>query len=185
MEVDFEHPSHLIDLALALFGLPDEVTADIALQKENALTDDYFHVIFKYGKMRVILHSSSFSNVSPRFQIFGEKGNFVKYGVDPQENQLRSGLSPLDLNFGVENESAFGNLTFPETQNSHPLKSEKGAYLEFYANLYQALTTEGTRPAVSALEALNTIRLIEIAEQSSRAGRTIDTRKLATSSYSL
>src|SRR5690606_25203257 len=46
---------HLIDQALILFGTPDALSADIGVQRQGALTDDYFEIILFYGKRRAIL----------------------------------------------------------------------------------------------------------------------------------
>ena len=164
--------AHLIDQALELFGMPDQLFADIQAQKADALIDDYFHLILYYGKMRVILHSSSFSATSPRFQIFGGKATFVKYGLDPQEGQLKQGLSPKDAVFGVEATSLQGTFTDSETLKNEPIPTEKGAYSRFYEELYLAIET-GNEPPVRAQSALLTIQLIELALESARLGQVV------------
>jgi scyllo-inositol 2-dehydrogenase (NADP+) len=164
---------HLIDQALILFGDPEEVIGDISNQKSDGLSDDYFHLILKYKKMRVLLHSSSFSNATPRFQIFGDKGNFMKYGLDPQEEQLKRGLSPLDSSYGIEDKKYFGRLLNPITNSSEDLSSERGNYLKFYENLHKYLVTGEGKIPVAATEALKSIEIIELARQSSESGESI------------
>ena len=161
---------HLIDQALVLFGQPERLMADIQCQKETGVTDDYFHVILYYGKMRVILHSSSFTSTTSRFQIFGDRGGFTKYSMDPQEEQLRQGLSPLAPDFEFEDEKYFGTLTIPTSAEVIP--SEKGLYLNFYSELHAAMTSNG-KPPVSASEALQTMKLIAVAHQSSHEDKII------------
>jgi scyllo-inositol 2-dehydrogenase (NADP+) len=163
---------HLIDQALELFGMPERIMADIQCQKVGGTTDDYFHVTLHYGSMRVILQSSSFSSTSHRYQIFGELGTFVKFGADPQESQLRRGLSLFDHEFGKEQERDFGLITDPDTGLSQPVPSERGHYLAFYDQLYESLTQQRAAP-VTAEEALRSIRLIELAVRSSRAGSVV------------
>ena len=165
---------HLIDQALDLFGMPERLMADIQCQKAGGTTDDYFHVTLYYGSMRVLLQSSSFSSTSPRYQIFGDLGNFVKFGLDPQESQMRQGLSLFDHDFGKERERDFGIITDPETGLSQPVSSERGHYLAFYDQLYESLTQQRAAP-VTAGEALRSIRLIELALCSSRTGSVVQT----------
>ncbi len=165
---------HLIDQALALFGLPEQVLADIGSQKNDGMSDDYFHVILKYGKMRVILHASSFTNFTPRFQIWGDQAGYVKYSVDPQEDQLREGLSALDPSFGIEEEKKSGQLLFPDNR-VELLKSERGQYTKFYEELHDCLAGNG-EPPVLAEEALSVIKIIELAQQSSETARAINYR---------
>ena len=165
---------HLIDQALDLFGMPARLMADIQCQKAGGTTDDYFHLTLYYGPMRVLLQSSSFSSTSPRYQVFGDLANFVKFGLDPQESQMRQGLSPFDDDFGKEREGHFGILTDPDTGLSQPVPSERGHYLAFYDQLRESLTQQRAAP-VTAGEALQSIRLIELALWSSRTGSVVHT----------
>jgi scyllo-inositol 2-dehydrogenase (NADP+) len=165
---------HLIDQALVLFGMPERLMADIQCQRAGGATDDYFHLTLYYGSTRVLLQSSSFSSTSPRYQVFGDLGTFMKFGLDPQESQLKQGLSPSDHDFGREPERDFGILTNPDTGVSQPVSSERGHYLAFYDQLYESLTQQRSA-AVSAEEALRSIRLIELALCSSRTGSVVHT----------
>jgi predicted dehydrogenase len=165
---------HLIDQALDLFGMPERLMADIQCQKAGGTTDDYFHLTLYYGSMRVLLQSSSFSSTSPRYQVFGDMGTFVKFGLDSQESQMRQGLSLFDHDFGKERERDFGIITNPETGLSQPVSSERGHYLAFYDQLYESLTQQRAAP-VTAGEALRSIRLIELALCSSRTGSVVQT----------
>jgi len=165
---------HLIDQAVILFGTPDKVQADIQCQRPGALTDDYFHVTFFYDELRVILQSSSFTNTTPRFHIFGSKASFLKFGLDPQETQLKAGVLPLDPKFGWEEPSIKGRLLFPERSEDLAIPSQKGSYISFYENLYKALVGERDFAPVPAEEALQTMRLLELCRRSSDAGAVLN-----------
>src|SRR5579872_1453746 len=94
---------HLIDQALQLFGIPDMIESDIIAQRNEATVDDYFEVTLHYGRARVSLRSSTLvAAPRPRFAIHATGGSFVKYGLDPQEAQLKAGLDPRAPEFGVE-----------------------------------------------------------------------------------
>ncbi len=81
---------HLVDQVVLLFGAPDTVYADFAMQRVKASAVDYFHVLLNYDSKRIILHSSSLvSGDTPRFAIHGTAGSFIKYGMDVQESQLK------------------------------------------------------------------------------------------------
>lgn len=165
--------THLIDQALNIFGSPDHLTADICNQKEGSVNDDFFHIILKYGSTRVLLQSSSFSSSTPRFQIFGDQACFTKFGLDPQEEQMKHGVSVLNSSFGIEEEKYDGQLVFPNNQKIEKIKSEKGSYLCFYDLLYKKITTGLGELPVSPQEALSVAKIIELAFQSSTEGRTI------------
>jgi len=168
--------SHLIDQALSLFGLPESVSADIRTQRRGGTVDDAFEIILHYGGLKVTLKSGMLvKEPLPRFIILGDKGSFVKYGTDVQEESLKKGLSPSDdLNWGSEPESIWGVLnTEMEGLNFRgKLESIKGDYREFYRNTADAVSGIES-PAVSAADGRNTIRIIELAFESSRSGRRI------------
>jgi scyllo-inositol 2-dehydrogenase (NADP+) len=167
--------SHLLDQALCLFGKPDKIFADIQAQRDPSSADDYFNVILKYGRKRVILQSSSFIEGTPRFTISGTKGHFVKFGLDPQEEQLKKGLvgSPQ---LGIENESIYGTLI--SYQNGVPSKtrveSKKGGYMEFYSQLHRAITNPTLPAPVPPAQALDVIRILQTAKESSKLERWLD-----------
>ena len=94
---------HLIDQALVLFGQPDRVSADLATQRKGAEVDDYFALTLHYGPTRVVLSAASLvAQPRPQFSIQGTAGSFVKFGLDPQEDQLRAGDDVLASDFGVD-----------------------------------------------------------------------------------
>lgn len=72
---------HLADQALELFGKPQAVYADIAQQRYQAQAADYFHVLLRYPRLRVVLHASALvPGGSPRFVVHGTEASFVSRG---------------------------------------------------------------------------------------------------------
>lgn len=133
--------SHLIDQALVLFGEPDKILADVESQRGSGV-DDYFRIQFNYGAMRVVLGANCFRDTGPRFSLHGTKGQFVVKGMDPQEKQLREGVSPLQSSFGLKD-----NL-------------DKGRYLSFYENIVNAIN-RGDALDVKPLESLRVTEIIQ------------------------
>ncbi|HVH71138.1 MAG TPA: Gfo/Idh/MocA family oxidoreductase, partial [Candidatus Dormibacteraeota bacterium] len=82
----FDIAPHLIDHALALFGLPEAVTADVRIERDSALANDAFDIMFYYPRgMRAVLRSSILAaSPRPRFVLHGTQGSFVKQKFDPQ-----------------------------------------------------------------------------------------------------
>ena len=167
----FDLGAHLVDQAIGLFGLPHSLTARCLPLREDSKTTDYFHVLLHYKNLEVVLHASSFSaGPNRRFHIEGTKGSFVKYGLDPQEMQLKNGMLPTDSGFGIEDSNQFGTL-YSETESSL-LKTEPGVYLQYYSGIANAINKKGDSP-VSCEDAARIIRLLELAEYSSRNGITV------------
>ncbi|MEI9926689.1 MAG: oxidoreductase [Sphingomonas sp.] len=161
---------HLIDQALLLFGTPEALSADIAVQRQGARTDDYFEVTLFYGKRRVLLSGSRLvAAPRPRFALHGTQANFVKYGLDPQEPHLKAGGSANDSAYGVEDPVFHGVLTQGDGSR-RTIATERGDYRRYYSGLAQAIAT-GAEPSVTAADAVLGLRLIELARQSAADGR--------------
>ncbi|MFM2475725.1 oxidoreductase [Celerinatantimonas sp. MCCC 1A17872] len=161
--------SHIIDQVLALFGRPQKVSADVLAMREHSPAVDYFHLTLHYADHLVIVHSSSFS-AGPvlRFRLEGEQGSYVKYGVDPQENQLKAGI--VDTS-STQQPGAEVGMLYTE-QGETQIANIQGGYHHFYRQLAQALLYNAPLP-ISAEQALDTIRVIQLAEQSQAQQQTL------------
>ncbi len=169
--------SHLIDQPLVLFGMPQAITADIRVQREGTKATDNFELILHYPGLKVTLKAGMLvSQPLPRYILLGDKGSFIKYGLDVQEAALKEGLTPLTKNnWGVEPESVWGNLVteINGINFSGKVQSETGDYRGYYANVYAAIVDH--KPLdVTAAHARNIIRVIELAMQSNTEKRTVD-----------
>jgi scyllo-inositol 2-dehydrogenase (NADP+) len=167
--------SHLIDQALDLFGWPQFILADVFAQRENGQTDDYFHVILGYEKLRVILHSGSIvpSN-GPRFQVHGSKGSFTKYGLDGQEDALKEGKKPSNDSWGTDDPQLYGKLITVdgEKEKHETIETLHGSYITYYKKIAESIL-EGKSAPVTAQEGLLVIKIIEAILKSSKEKRAI------------
>ncbi|MCC7173848.1 MAG: oxidoreductase [Bryobacterales bacterium] len=165
--------SHLIDQALTLFGAPQAVSADLRVERRQALVDDAFDVVLHYPGLRVQLSASMLAcSPGPRFLLYGTQGTYIKYGTDPQEEPLRAGRQPGGPGWGVEEESQWGTLT-PAGGPPQRVPSEPGDYRLYYDNVRAAL--EGTAAlAVTPEQAVRAVRVIELARESDATTRTVD-----------
>lgn len=162
--------SHMIDQALLLFGMPEAIAADIAVQRLGSRVDDYFALTLHYGARRVILSSSRLvAAPRPRFAIHGRQASFVKFGLDPQEAAVRAGASVDDPGHGVEDPAIRGVLTHGDG-NSETIVSERGDYRRFYAGLAEAIASGGP-PPVDPADAAAGLALIGLARRSAEEGR--------------
>ncbi|MFD3445685.1 oxidoreductase [Microbacteriaceae bacterium 4G12] len=167
--------SHLIDQALHLFGKPKTVFADVVMQRQGAQTDDYFHIVLGYDKLRVLLHSSSFIKIQgPRFSVHGEKGSIIKYGIDSQEEQLKQGLKPGDKRFGEDTKEHYAMLSVEEHGETITsiIPTERGNYQAYYRGIHNSIIYH-TEPPVSAEDGLHVIQVIEACLASGREQRVI------------
>jgi scyllo-inositol 2-dehydrogenase (NADP+) len=166
---------HVIDQALVLFGNPGAITADVRKQRAHARATDFFNIWLNYGFLKVILHSGMLvREQGPRYMIQGTLGSFIKYGEDPQEEKLRAGELPLGENWGQEPESSYGllhtEINGQVVRNTVP--SKKGDYGLYYRNIYETIVN-GAPLKEKPEHGYNTIRIIELAIESSMQKRTI------------
>jgi scyllo-inositol 2-dehydrogenase (NADP+) len=172
----FDLGPHLIDEALTLFGAPDTITASVRVEREHAAVDDAWDILLEYehpyrftAALRATLTACA---PGPRYVVHGTKGSFTKWGLDPQEDQLKAGMRPDAPGFGEEPESAWGELKL--CSESGPairrVKTERGDYRGFYENVRDVLLGKAELE-VKPEQAWRTTRLIELARESSGQGR--------------
>ena len=166
---------HIIDQALVLFGMPKAVYAHLDSFRKDGKVTDYFDLKFYYEAQIVTLKSSCFvCEQLPAYVFHGTNGSFIKSKSYIQEIDLHKGMLPNDPCFGIEPDSEHGILHFKEGDYfvKKNVTSEKGNYLEFYDLMFEAIRNHKKLP-VSNEEALNVIKIMEIALKSNEEKRRV------------
>ncbi len=156
--------AHIIDQTIVLFGAPKNVWGQTFIQRENSTIDDAFDIQLDYGKLKVTLCSSLMvREESPRYIIHGTKGSFVKYGIDVQEDQLKAGITPMDIGFGEEPFSNAGTLYTEKNELpfTEKIETEKGNWAILFENVHDAIV-HGKTLLVKPEEVLEQLKIIEI-----------------------
>ncbi len=162
--------THLLDQALALCGMPEWLQADLYSQRPGTSVDDAFELRMGRGRLRVTLGASSLAAApGPRFRVLGDRGSFTSGGVDPQEDQLRSGMTPADDAFGLDPSAGAGCLVAGGSAEASAVPAERGRWRDFYGAVRSCIET-GSAPPVSPADARRGLQLIEAAQRSSRSG---------------
>jgi scyllo-inositol 2-dehydrogenase (NADP+) len=167
--------THLADQALALFGKPEAIAADVLREREWARASDGFEICLRYPGFRVVLGSSSLTlPAGPRFHLRGAKGNYWKYGLDPQEAALNKITRIEDPGWGREPQAEWGMLHIGIDGGTvtRPVEPERGDYRRYYAGIRDALLGKAPAP-VTALDSWRVARLLEWAVESSEQRREI------------
>ena len=162
---------HLADQALQLFGLPKTIAANLAVQRREAQTDDWFHVLMSYDRLRVILHGSVIvAGGTPRMAIHGTGGSWLKYGLDVQEEQLIDGAIPGQPGWGQDPRPAL----FYNGRDSQPLELAlpAGDQRQYYFGIRDAIRNQGTNP-VSPAQAVAVMAVLETVIESSTSGEAL------------
>ncbi|HEY8325012.1 MAG TPA: Gfo/Idh/MocA family oxidoreductase [Ktedonobacterales bacterium] len=172
----FDLGAHLIDQALQLFGWPETVYAEQARRRAGVAVDDDSFVALRFAGGEVAhLWMSVIPRVAgPRLRVVGARGVYEKYGLDPQEAQLVSGLRPGDAEYGREPPDQRGTLSTEVNGVAveATVESLPGRYQDFYAGVRDALRNGKPMP-VDPRDSLDVIRVIEAAHASAERGEVV------------
>src|ERR1035441_9122445 len=161
--------THIADQALALFGKPLGVGAEVLRERDGEGADDSFTVRLRYSKLWVILGANNLSSPpGVRILLRGTKGNFIKRGLDPQEEALNKITRISSETWGQEAPSDWGTLHVDVGTGmvTRPVETIPGDYRLFYVGMRDAVRGEA-KPPVTALEAWRVARVLEWARESS------------------
>ena len=155
---------------MVLFGMPVDISADVRIEREDALVDDAFDVVLRYPGMRAVLRAGMLvSTPTPRYVIHGTQGGYLKFGLDPQEDALKRGEMPTGELWGHDLPEHWGTLHFAQgdTIVTEELATAPGDYRQYYQNIRDAIL--GVAPlAVTPEQALHVMRALELALESNR-----------------
>jgi predicted dehydrogenase len=168
--------SHLVDQAVVLFGLPEAVTAHLRKVRPGSRIYDYFDIRLHYPSFAALLKCSYLvKEEGPRYALHGTNGSFLKWGIDPQEEVLKTATLPLGEEWGKEPEIKWGllNALSNKTDAIVRVPTVPGNYTPFYTNLYEAVRL-GVPLSVKAEEARNGIRILELCLESHYSRKTIE-----------
>jgi predicted dehydrogenase len=167
--------THLADQALALFGKPEGVSAEVVRERDGEGANDAFTVRLCYQGLTVTLAANSLSfPPGPRFHLRGTKGNYWKTGLDPQEAALNRITRITDPAWGEEPASDWGTLHVDINGGTvtRPVRPVAGNYRRFYEGVRDAVLGNGPTP-VAAIDAWRVARMLEWAAESARERREI------------
>lgn len=178
--------AHLVDQALQLFGQPDAIALELAVQRSGACVNDWFHAQLRYDSshsgLRVILHGGALVPApGPRWSVHGSEGTYTKYGLDPQEDALKAGHRPsINMLQDWGQDPQPGEVLRHEAVPDQPpgqLQSVRrvapavpGNYLAYYDNLRAALSGQAGL-MVSPAQVHELMQLLSLGERSAREGR--------------
>ncbi len=167
--------THIGDQALTLFGKPEAVSADVTRERDGEGSNDSFTLRLRYAGFTVVLGANCLSiPPRPRFHLRGNKGNYWKLGVDPQEAALNKVARIEDPAWGKEPPADWGTLHVDAdgAMVTRPVQPIPGNYRLYYAGVRDALLGKAPAP-VEAVAAWRIARLLEWAAESSEQRREI------------
>ncbi|WP_411172314.1 oxidoreductase [Klebsiella oxytoca] len=164
---------HLLDQVVNLFGLPVSMQVDLAQLRPGSQSTDYFHAVLAWPQRRVVLHGTLVAAAeTARFIIHGSRGSYVKYGLDPQEERLKSGERLPQEDWGYDMRDGVLTRAEGEDITEESWLTLPGNYPAYYAAIRDALNGSGTNP-VPASQAIQIMELIEFGLESARHRTTL------------
>ena len=174
----FDIGTHLVDQTLVLFGLPAAVSAEVRRERDGEGSSDSFTIRLMYMTgFSATLGSNLLSSLAgPRFHLRGTRGNFWKWGLDPQEDALGKITKIEDAEWGNEPAESWGTLSVDGDGglSTKSIPSEIGDYRRFYAGVRDALLGNPSKNLATATDAWRGARILEWAKQSSEEHREIE-----------
>jgi predicted dehydrogenase len=172
----FDLGPHLIDQALELLGPAISVYAELRCLRSGAEVDDDVFLALEHpsGARSHLFASMLAAQPGAQLRALGSRAAYVKWGLDVQEQALRSGARPGDPGFGVEPPESWGLLGSEE--DAQPVETAPGRYVEFYEQMERAIRARGGAgpaahdahaPPVPLEAGIATLRVIEAAQASS------------------
>lgn len=152
--------THLIDQALHLFGPVTDVYAELDRRRPGMqVDDDVFLALTHASGVRSHLSTTALSaQPLARMRVLGSRSGYVKVQSDVQEAALRSGGRPDQPGWGEEPREHWGLLGVGDA--AVPVRSEPGAYQQFYAGVVASLR-DGAPPPVDPQDAVTGLEIIE------------------------
>lgn len=162
----YGHGVHLVDQMVSLFGKPEAVSYDIkSVRVPGSVIDDNFEAnMFYPGGFKATVQATELATVHyPKWILHGTKGSYIKHNIDQQEYDLKAGIMPGDMNFGIDAPQDFGQLTY-YNQNGDRLEkimpTITGDYGRVYDHVYETIVN-GVEPLISFEEMTAVIDILE------------------------
>ncbi|WP_433204492.1 Gfo/Idh/MocA family protein [Nocardia sp. CA-107356] len=170
----FDLGSHLIDQAVTLFGPVRSVYGELDRRRPGIQTDDDAFVALTHasGVRSHLWMSAVTPQLGPRFRVLGSEAGYLSYGLDPQEQALRSGRRPDDgaEPWGTVEPEQWGVLGAEPAVE--PIPTLAGDYPAFYSGMAAAIL-DGAPVPVDPRDAVTTLRLLDAARQSAIRGEIV------------
>lgn len=162
----YGHSCHCVDQLIDWFGLPDRWHAEARQLFGAEHPDTYFDFDLYFDELD--LKATAASNYAsaiqrPSFEVYGDKGCFIKVEKDQQERDLKKFYLPAGHDdFGLDTPEQWGTLRYWDEDGMHEERVEtvRSSYSAFYEALYETLV-HGAPQLVRPEETIAQLRILE------------------------
>lgn len=163
---------HLVDQAIQLMGLPEQVMAWRHFRVWQSDVESLIRAVLDYSAGRTYTVEVNYLRAAdrPRWYVLGDRGGLVKYGLDPQESALIQG----DISQASEPSENLARVWIREGERlvEDTIESVRGDWREYYRNIAGVLL-RGEELKVKPEEARDAICVVEACLQSAELGKPV------------
>ncbi len=162
----YGHASHCLDQIISWFGTPDRTHCDLRQLQGRGMVCDYFDYDMYYDELGVkaTAHANYRMAIQrPSFEIYGDKGAYVKFEKDQQERDLKHFYLPAGHpDFGLDAPEQWGTLRYQDEDGLHEerVPSVRSSYSQWYDALFETVAN-GAPQLVTPEETLAQMRILE------------------------
>lgn len=163
----YGHSCHSVDQLIDWLGVPDRWHVETRQLGGTGHPDTYFDFDLYYDELGI--KATAAANYAaaiqrPSFEVYGERGTFIKVEKDQQERDLKHFYLPVGHDdFGLDTPEQWGILRcYDEAGSMHEERVEtvRSSYSGFYEALYETVAL-GAPQLVTAEETIAQLRILE------------------------
>jgi len=148
--IQYDLIPHVLDQAIALFGVPDRFYKRLLQLRPESQVDDFCSIQLSYlnGPEVYVVASLVTAKLPYAFKVYGRNGCFEKMRSDVQEDQLKAGVKPTDSCYGHAPEALAGLYTNVGRNGAvtTPVTEKSSNYLALFEAVYQTLRQGAAYP---------------------------------------
>ena len=163
----YGHACHCVDQLIDWLGIPDRWHAEARQLGGEGHPDMYFDFDLYYddAQIKATAAANYLSAIQrPSFEVYGERGSFIKVEKDQQERDLKHFYLPAGHDdFGLDTPEQWGVLRyFDDDGRMHEERVEtvRSSYSSYFEALYETVT-KGAEQLVKPEETIAQLRILE------------------------
>ena len=163
----YGHATHCLDQLIAWFGAPDHFHAETRQLNGPGRAVDYFDYDLYYDdrNLKATAHANyATAFLRPSFEIYGDRGAYIKMEKDQQERDLKHFYLPVGHDdFGLDAPEQYGVLRYVDDEGvlcEERVPTVRSTYSLYYDALYETVA-HGAPRLVKPEETLAQMRILE------------------------
>ena len=163
----YGHSCHCVDQLIDWLGVPDRWHAEARQLGGAGRPDMYFDFDLYYDELgiKATAAASYLAAIQrPSFEVYGERGTFVKVEKDQQERDLKKFYLPVGHDdFGLDAPEQWGTLRYYDDEGAmheERVETVRSTYSRFYEALYETVA-KGAPQLVKPEETIAQLRILE------------------------